>query len=117
MEHLIIDVPEEYTGVVTQQVGIERPDTENEQSGHGRVRMEFRIPSRGLIGFRSQFLTDTRGTGLFNTSSDGYNPWNGPITKRSTGALVADDQERRRPTLSITFSLGDPVHQREHSGL
>jgi GTP-binding protein len=58
--------------------------------GHGRVRLEFRIPSRGLIGFRSQFLTDTRGTGLFNHLFDGYDPWHGPITKRSTGTLVAD---------------------------
>ncbi len=91
MEHLVIDVPEEYTGVVTQQVGIRRGRLEKmNNNGHGRVRLEFRIPSRGLIGFRSQFLTDTRGTGLFNHLFDGYDPWNGPITKRSTGALVAD---------------------------
>jgi GTP-binding protein len=91
MEHLVIDVPEEYTGVVTQQVGIRRGRLQKmNNNGHGRVRLEFRIPSRGLIGFRSQFLTDTRGTGLFNHIFDGYDPWNGPITKRSTGALVAD---------------------------
>ena len=91
MEHLVIDVPEEYTGVVTQQVGIRRGRMQKmNNNGHGRVRLEFRIPSRGLIGFRSQFLTDTRGTGLFNHIFDGYDPWNGPITKRSTGALVAD---------------------------
>jgi GTP-binding protein len=91
MEHLFIDVPEEYTGVVTQQVGIRRGRLQKmNNNGHGRVRLEFRIPSRGLIGFRSQFLTDTRGTGLFNHIFDGYDPWNGPITKRSTGALVAD---------------------------
>ena len=91
MEHLFIDVPEEYTGVVTQQVGIRRGRMQKmNNNGHGRVRLEFRIPSRGLIGFRSQFLTDTRGTGLFNHIFDGYDPWNGPITKRSTGALVAD---------------------------
>ena len=87
MEHLVIDVPEEYTGVVTQQVGIRRGRMEKmNNNGHGRVRLEFRIPSRGLIGFRSQFLTDTRGTGLFNHLFDGYDPWNGPITKRSTGS-------------------------------
>jgi GTP-binding protein len=91
MEHLIIDVPEEYTGVVTQQVGIRRGRVQKmDNHGHGRVRLEFRIPSRGLIGFRSQFLTDTRGTGLFNHLFDGYDPWHGPITKRSTGTLVAD---------------------------
>ncbi len=101
MEHLVIDVPEEYTGVVTQQVGIRRGRMEKmNNNGHGRARLEFRIPSRGLIGFRSQFLTDTRGTGLFNHLFDGYDPWNGPITKRSTGALVAD-----RPGKATTYAL------------
>ncbi len=101
MEHLIIDVPEEYTGVVTQQVGIRKGRMQKMNNhGHGRVRLEFRIPSRGLIGFRSQFLTDTRGTGLFNHLFDGYDPWNGPITKRSTGALVSD-----RPGKTTTYAL------------
>jgi GTP-binding protein len=91
MEHLTIDVAEEYIGVVTQQVGIRRGRLQKmNNNGHGRARLEFRIPSRGLIGFRSQFLTDTRGTGLFNHLFDGYDPWNGPITKRSTGALISD---------------------------
>ena len=98
MEHLVIDVPEEYTGVVTQQVGIRRGRMQKmNNNGHGRVRLEFRIPSRGLIGFRSQFLTDTRGTGLFNHIFDGYDSWNGPITKRSTGALVADRSGKTTP--------------------
>jgi len=61
-----------------------------QNNGHGRVRLEFRIPSRGLIGFRSQFLTDTRGTGLLNHIFDGYEPWQGQISKRSTGAIIAD---------------------------
>lgn len=91
MEMLVIDVPEEYVGVVTQQVGMRRGRMQKMQNnGHGRVRIEFRIPSRGLIGFRSQFLTDTRGTGLLNHLFDGYEPWQGPISKRTTGALVAD---------------------------
>ena len=91
MEHLVIDVPEDYTGVITQQVGIRRGRMQKmNNNGHGRIRLEFRIPSRGLIGFRSQFLTDTRGTGLFNHIFDGHDRWNGQITKRSTGALVAD---------------------------
>jgi len=98
MEHLVIDVPEEYTGIVTQQVGIRRGRMQKmNNNGHGRVRLEFRIPSRGLIGFRSQFLTDTRGTGLFNHIFDGYDSWNGPITKRSTGALVADRSGKATP--------------------
>jgi len=61
-----------------------------QNNGHGRVRLEFEIPSRGLIGFRSQFLTDTRGTGLMNHLFDGYQPWHGPMSKRQTGALVSD---------------------------
>jgi len=91
MEVLVIDVPEEYVGVVTQQSGMRRGKMQKMQNnGYGRVRLEFRIPSRGLIGFRSQFLTDTRGTGLLNHLFDGYEPWQGIITKRQTGALVSD---------------------------
>jgi len=91
MEHLVIDLPEEFVGVVTQQVGMRRGRMQKMQNnGHGRVRLEFRIPSRGLIGFRSQFLTDTRGTGLLNHIFDGYEPWQGQISKRSTGAIIAD---------------------------
>jgi len=91
MEMLVIDVPEEFVGVVTQQIGMRRGRMQKMQNnGHGRVRLEFRIPSRGLIGFRSQFLTDTRGTGLLNHLFDGYEQWQGPISKRTTGALVAD---------------------------
>ncbi|MBI3354347.1 MAG: translational GTPase TypA [Nitrospirae bacterium] len=91
MELLVIDCPEEFIGVVTQKLGIRRGKMiKMQNNGHGRVRLEFRIPSRGLIGFRSEFLTDTRGTGLLNHLFDGYEPWQGMITKRSTGALVSD---------------------------
>ena len=91
MEHLVIDVPEEFTGVVTQQIGMRKGKMQKMQNnGHGRVRLEYRIPSRGLIGFRSQFLSDTKGTGLLNHLFDGYEPWHGPMSKRQTGALVAD---------------------------
>lgn len=93
MEALVIDVPEDYIGVVTQQVGMRKGRMQKmHNNGFGRVRLEFRIPSRGLIGFRSQFMTDTRGTGLLNHLFDGYEPWYGPISKRQTGALVADRQ-------------------------
>ncbi|MEW6053330.1 MAG: translational GTPase TypA [Nitrospirota bacterium] len=93
VELLVIDVPEEYIGVVTQKVGMRKGIMQKIlNNGYGRARLEFRIPSRGLIGFRSQFLTDTRGTGLLNHLFDGYEPWQGPITKRQTGALVADRQ-------------------------
>jgi len=101
MEHLVIDVPEEFIGVVTQQVGIRKGRMqEMNNNGHRRVRLQLRIPSRGLIGFRSQFLTDTRGTGLFNHIFDGYEPWHGPFTKRATGTLIAD-----RPGKTTTYAL------------
>ncbi|HLC16292.1 MAG TPA: translational GTPase TypA [Thermodesulfovibrionia bacterium] len=98
MEILVIDLPEEFVGVVTQQVGIRKGRMlKMHNNGFGRVRLEFRIPSRGLIGFRSQFLTDTRGTGLLNHLFDGYEQWHGPMTKRKTGALVADRAGRATP--------------------
>ncbi len=101
MELLVIDIPEEFVGVVTQQVGMRKGTMQKMQNnGHGRVRLEFRIPSRGLIGFRSQFLTDTKGTGLLNHLFDGYEPWRGPLSKRQTGALVAD-----RSGKSTTYAL------------
>jgi GTP-binding protein len=91
MENLVIDCPEEFIGVVTQKLGTRKGRmTKMANNGHGRVRLEFRIPARGLIGFRSEFLTDTRGTGLLNHLFDGYEPWQGQIAKRATGALVAD---------------------------
>ena len=93
MERLVIDCPEEFVGIVTQKIGTRKGRMTNMVNhGTGRVRLEFRIPSRGLIGFRSQFLTDTRGTGLLNHLFDGWSPWHGDIPHRTTGALVADRQ-------------------------
>lgn len=101
MEVLVIDVPEEFVGVVTQQVGMRKGKMlKMQNNGHGRVRLEFRVPSRGLIGFRSQFLTDTKGSGLLNHLFDGYDPWHGTMSKRHTGALVAD-----RAGKSTTYAL------------
>jgi GTP-binding protein len=91
MEMLTIDCPEDYIGVVTQKLGGRRGRmVKMTNHGSGRVRIEFRVPSRGLIGFRGQFLTDTRGTGLMNHLFDGWLPWQGEIDHRATGALVAD---------------------------
>ena len=91
MELVVVDCPDEHIGVVTQKLGTRRGRMiKMTNPGHGRVRMEFRIPSRGLIGFRSEFLTDTRGTGILNHLFDGYEPWQGGISGRTTGALVAD---------------------------
>ena len=91
VEELVIDVAEEFQGVVIAQVGMRRGTmTRMVNHGSGRVRLEFRIPSRGLIGFRSQFLTETRGTGMMHHVFEGWEPWHGPIASRPTGALVSD---------------------------
>jgi GTP-binding protein len=91
VEDLVIDVAEEFQGVVIAQAGTRRGTmTKMVNHGSGRVRLEFRIPARGLIGFRSQFLTDTKGTGIMNHIFAGWEPWHGAIPARVTGALVAD---------------------------
>ena len=91
VEELVIDVAEEYQGMVIAEVGIRRGSMmKMVNHGSGRVRLDFRIPSRGLIGFRSQFLTETRGTGIMHHVFAGWEPWHGPIPARPTGALVAD---------------------------
>jgi GTP-binding protein len=91
VEELVIDVPEDHQGIVIAQVG-ERKGvmTKMVNNGGGRVRLEFRIPARGLIGFRSQFMTDTKGTGIMNHIFASWEPWHGAIPSRVNGALVAD---------------------------
>jgi GTP-binding protein len=91
MEHLVIDIPEEFIGAVTQKIGPRKGAmTKMVNHGTGRVRLEYRLPSRGLIGYRTEFLTDTRGTGLLNHLFDGWDEWQGDIAHRQNGALVAD---------------------------
>jgi GTP-binding protein len=91
VEDLVVDVAEEFQGVVIAMAGTRRGTmTKMVNHGSGRVRLEFRIPARGLIGFRSQFLTDTKGTGIMNHIFAGWEPWHGAIPARATGALVAD---------------------------
>jgi GTP-binding protein len=91
VEELVVDVAEDYQGMVIAETGMRRGVmTRMVNNGSGRVRLEFRIPARGLIGFRSQFLTETRGTGIMNHIFSGWEPWHGPIAARPTGALVAD---------------------------
>jgi GTP-binding protein len=90
-EELIVDCPESFVGVVTQKVGSRKGRmTRMVNHGTGRVRLDFRIPSRGLLGFRTEFLSETRGTGIMNHLFDGYVPWQGDIPSRATGALVSD---------------------------
>src|SRR5215469_7381720 len=91
VEDLVIDVPELYQGVVIAQVGERRGVmTKMVNNGSGRVRLEFRIPARGMIGFRSQFMTDTKGTGIMNHLFSSWEHWHGAIASRPNGALVAD---------------------------
>ena len=90
-EHLTIDSPEEHLGAITQLMAARKGRLETMTNhGSGWVRMEFIVPSRGLIGFRSEFMTITRGTGIANAISHGYEPWAGPITTRISGSIVAD---------------------------
>ncbi|HEU5405959.1 MAG TPA: translational GTPase TypA [Gaiellaceae bacterium] len=91
VERLAIDVPEEYVGVVTQLLALRKGGLQQMVNhGTGWVRMEYRVPARGLIGFRTEFLTETRGTGILHHVFDGYAPWYGELRSRPTGSLVAD---------------------------
>jgi GTP-binding protein len=90
-ERLSVDVPEEHLGAVTQLLAARKGDMlEMTHSPSGQVRMEYRIPARGLIGFRTEFLTETRGTGIANQLFDGYGPWVGELRARISGSLIAD---------------------------
>jgi GTP-binding protein len=101
VEHLTIDVPEEHTGVVIEKLGPRKGEmTKMHNHGSGRVRMEFRVPSRGIIGLRSEMLTETRGTIVMNALFDGYIPYQGEIPQRPTGALISD-----RQGLTTTYAL------------
>ncbi len=90
-EHAVIDIEDPYVGPVTEKMGMRKGVMTNMvQKGTGRTRLEFRIPARGLIGYRSEFLTDTRGTGLLNTNFDGWDDYRGDINSRINGAMVSD---------------------------
>jgi GTP-binding protein len=101
VEKLIVDIPEAFIGVVIEKLGSRKGQmTKMHNHGSGRVRLEFSIPSRGMIGLRAELLTDTRGTVIMNSLFDGYTEWLGEIPHRMTGALVAD-----RPGLSTAYAL------------
>lgn len=101
LELAVVDIPEEYIGVVNEKLSARRGRmTKMINHGSGRVRLEFEIPSRGLIGLRSQFLTDTRGTGLFNTLVTGFTPYAGAIPARPNGVLISD-----RPGKAVAYAI------------
>ena len=119
-EHLTIDVPEEHLGAITQLMAARKGRLEvMSNHGTGWVRMEFVVPSRGLIGFRTEFLTITRGTGIANAISHGYEPWAGAITTRITGSIVADRSGTATPfamialqeRMSFFIQPGDEVYE------
>jgi GTP-binding protein TypA/BipA len=102
MEHLTVDIPEDYLGVVTQLMALRKGRMEQMVNhGTGWVRMEYVVPARGLIGFRTEFLTETRGTGLLHHVFHRYEPWHGELRTRPTGSLVAD---RRGPTTGFALA-------------
>jgi len=105
-ERLLLDIPEEYIGIVTEKLSARKGRMTNLiNKGSGRAKLEFVISSRGLIGFRSHFLTDTKGAGVMNTLFKGYEPWFGPIPQRANGALVAD--RAGRVTTYASFAMTD----------
>jgi GTP-binding protein len=120
IEHLCVDCGEEFLGIVTEKLARRKGRMVNMANHHtGRIRMEFSIPTRGLIGYRSEFLTDTKGTGIMHSYIEGYEPLRGEITSRVTGSLVAD-----RAGVAVSYALsnleprgnlfvvpGDPVYE------
>ena len=101
MERLAVDVPEDYLGVVTQLLSMRHGRLE-QMVNHGRgwVRMDYRVPARGLVGFRTEFLIETRGTGMLHGVFDGWEPWHGDLRTRRNGSMVAD-----RRGLTTTYAL------------
>jgi GTP-binding protein len=104
MELMTIDTPEEFMGAITQLMAARKGRmTEMSNHGTGWIRMEFNVPARGLIGFRTQFLTDTRGAGIASSIANGYEPWAGPIEYRTNGSLMADRAGTATPFAMINL--------------
>ena len=120
VELLVIDIPEEHIGVVTQKLAPRKGRMlKLVNYGSGRVRVEFKVPSRGLIGFRTELLTDTRGTGIMHHLFEGFEPWHGEIPHRSTGSLIADRPgkvtahavEHLQPRGTLMVGPGEEVYE------
>ncbi|NBW41385.1 translational GTPase TypA, partial [bacterium] len=120
IEHLQVDCDEAYLGIVTEKLSMRKGKMLNmHNGGSGRVRVDFSIPSRGLIGYRSQYLTDTRGTGIMNSYLEGYEPYRGDFPSRTTGSLVADRTGEGvayglfhlQPRGRLFVSPGEPVYE------
>lgn len=120
VEHIYIEVPEDFIGIVTENISKRKGRLQNMiNNGFGYVHLEFRIPSRGMIGYRSQFLTDTKGRGVLNSIFYDYEPWFGPIPQRKTGAIIADRPGNVTAYASLAMedrgelivSVGDSVYK------
>ncbi len=104
VERAFVDIPEEFVGIVTEKLSVRKGRMVNLiNKGSGRVNLEFLVPSRGLIGFRSHFLTDTKGAGVMNTLFEGYETWFGPIPQRASGALLSDRMGRATTYASLAM--------------
>ena len=104
VEHIYLDLEEDHVGTITEKLSIRKGKMINLQNnGFGRVMLEFKIPSRGMIGFRSQFLTDTKGSGILNALFDSYAPWFGNIPQRNTGVIIADRAGKVTPYASLAM--------------
>jgi GTP-binding protein len=120
IEHLFVDCDEDFMGVVTEKLSVRKGKMTNlVNNGKGRVRLEFSIPSRSLIGYRDEFMTDTRGTGIMNSYLSGYEPYRGDFPVRYTGSLVCDRQGKAvpyalfnlEPRGRLFISPGTPVYE------
>ena len=104
VEHIYLDLEEDHVGTITEKLSMRKGKMINLQNnGFGRVMLEFKIPSRGMIGFRSQFLTDTKGSGILNALFDSYAPWFGNIPQRNTGVIIADRAGKVTPYASLAM--------------
>jgi len=102
VESVFLDLEEEHTGIITEKLSKRKGRMTNLQNnGFGRVILEFKVPSRGMIGFRSEFLTDTKGLGILNSLFDSYSPWFGPIPQRNSGVIIADRPGKVTPYASL----------------
>jgi len=102
VESIFLDLEEQHVGTITEKLSIRKGKMINLQNnGFGRVTLEFKIPSRGMIGFRSQFLTDTKGSGILNSLFDSYAPWFGAIPQRNTGVIISDRIGKVTPYASL----------------
>ena len=102
VESIYLDLEEDHTGVITEKLSKRKGRMTNlHNNGFGRVTLEFKVPSRGMIGFRSEFLTDTKGSGILNSLFDSYAPWFGPIPQRTSGVIVADRPGKVTPYASL----------------